>query len=97
MRALVYAAALVISTTAAVAQSTAQKAAKGQTYDSTLLNETSRVKECMKQWDRSTHMTRKEWEATCRRVAKERVKYLRDQGYGSERKKPAPRGKSSQM
>lgn len=97
MRAFVYAAALVISATAAVAQSTAQQAAKRQTYDSTLLDETARVKECMKQWDRSTHMTRKEWEVTCRRVAKERVKYLREQGYGTDRKKPAPRGKSSQM
>ena len=51
----------------------------------------------MKQWDRSTHMSKREWESTCRRVAAERVKYLREQGYGSERKKPATRGKSSQM
>jgi hypothetical protein len=97
MRALVYAAALAISATSAVAQSTTQQAAKRQTYESALLDETSRVKECMKQWDRSTHMTKKEWEATCRRVAKERVKYLREQGYGAERKKPATRAKSSQM
>lgn len=97
MRALVYLAALAISGTAAVAQSTSQQAAKRQTYDATLLDETARVKECMKQWDRSTHMTKKEWEITCRRVAKERVKYLREQGYGAERKKPATRSKPSQM
>ena len=97
MRALVCLAVLAISVTAASAPSSAQQAAKRQTYDSTLLDETARVKECMKQWDRSTHMTRKEWETTCRRVAKERVKYLREQGYGAERKKPATRGKSSQM
>jgi hypothetical protein len=97
MRALVYAVVLVASTTAAVAQSTGQQATKRQPYDATLLDETARVKECMKQWDRSTHMSRKEWETTCRRVAKERVKYLREQGYGAERKKPAPRGKSSPM
>lgn len=97
MRAFVCAVALAISATTAVAQTTVQKAAKRQTYDAALLDETARVKECMKQWDRSTHMTKKEWEATCRRVAKERVKYLREQGYGTERKKPVKRGKSSSM
>ncbi|HWV83405.1 MAG TPA: hypothetical protein VNZ50_18395 [Hyphomicrobiaceae bacterium] len=97
MRALVFLAALAISATAAATPSTAQQAAKRQTYDAALLDEAARVKECMKQWDRSTHMSKKEWEATCRRVAKERVKYLREQGYGAERKKPATRGKSSQM
>jgi len=97
MRALVYAVALAISATAAVAQSPGKPTAKRQTYDAALLDEKGRVKECMKTWDRSTHMTRKEWEETCRRVAKERIKYLREQGYGAERKKPATRGKSTQM
>ena len=97
MRALVYAAVLILSATAAVAQSPAKQPTKRQSYDAALLDETARVKECMKTWDRSTHMTRKEWEETCRRVAKERIKYLREQGYGAERKKPAPRGKSTQM
>lgn len=97
MRALVFAVALAMTATAAVAQSTTKQAAKRQTYEAGLLDETARVKECMKQWDRSTHMTKKEWEATCRRVAKERVKYLREQGYGAERKKPATRGKSTPM
>ncbi len=97
MRALVYLAAVVISAAGAAAPSEAQQGTKRQTYDATLLDETARVKECMKQWDRSTHMTRKEWEVTCRRVAKERVKYLREQGYGAERKKSPARGKSSQM
>ena len=97
MRPLVYAVALAMSAPAAVAQSTAQKSAKTQTYDAALLDEKARVRECMKQWDRSTHMTKQEWGNTCRRVAAERVKYLRDQGYGAERKKPAPRSKPSQM
>jgi hypothetical protein len=98
MRTLFHAAALVIlSATASVAQPTGQSVPKRQTYDAALLDENARITECMKQWDRSTHMTKKEWEATCRRVAKERIKHLREQGYGAEPKKPAPRNKPSQM
>ncbi len=97
MRALVYAVALAISATAAAAQSTTQRTAKNPTYDAALIDEKARVRECMKQWDRSTHMTKQEWGNTCRRVAAERIKYLRDQGYGAERKKPATRSKPSQM
>jgi hypothetical protein len=33
----------------------------------------------MKDWEPSTHMTKKEWEQTCRRVVQERVKFLLDQ------------------
>lgn len=97
MRALIYAAAWAMLATTAIAQSSVEPAAKRQTHDAALLDEQTRVKECMKQWDRSTHMTKGEWEATCRRVAAERVKYLREHGYGAERKKPATRKKSSQM
>jgi hypothetical protein len=35
--------------------------------------------ECMQLWDPETHMTKKEWEQTCRRVTDERTKFLRDQ------------------
>ena len=35
--------------------------------------------ECMKDWDPATHMTKKEWERTCRRVVDERVKFLLEQ------------------
>jgi hypothetical protein len=31
---------------------------------------------CLEDWDRATHMTRKEWDVTCRRVAAEREKFL---------------------
>ena len=31
--------------------------------------------ECAKDWDASTHMTRAEWERTCRRVATDRVRF----------------------
>ena len=97
MRALVLAVALILFATADVAPVAGQQVTSRQTDDAALLDETARVKECMKQWDRSTRMTKKEWEVTCRRVAKERIKYLREQGYGAERKKPAARNKSSQM
>lgn len=97
VRALICVAALAISATAVEAQSTTSPAAKRSTSEAAVLDEKARVRECMKQWDRSTHMSKREWESTCRRVAAERVKYLREQGYGSERKKPATRGKSSQM
>jgi hypothetical protein len=30
---------------------------------------------CMQAWDAATHMTKQDWASTCRRLAKERVKY----------------------
>jgi hypothetical protein len=33
---------------------------------------------CLKDWDQATHMTTKEWRATCERVASERGKFLID-------------------
>jgi len=33
---------------------------------------------CLKDWDQATHMTRREWQATCKRVASERGKFLLD-------------------
>jgi hypothetical protein len=37
--------------------------------------------DCAKDWDVSTHMTRVEWERTCRRVATERVRFrIQQQG-----------------
>jgi hypothetical protein len=86
MRALLIAFASAMSTTVVVAQTTSQQAAKIQTHDAALLDEKARVAECMKLWEKSTRMTRSEWEASCRRVAEERVKYLREQGYGTTRK-----------
>jgi hypothetical protein len=77
MRALISAAALAMCMMPAMSQSTNSQAAKRPMYNDYLLNEEARVKDCVKQWDRSTHMTRKQWETTCRRVAKERVQHLR--------------------
>jgi hypothetical protein len=43
--------------------------------------------ECAKDWDTSTHMTRAEWERTCRRVATDRVRF-KIQQQGDVRAKP---------
>jgi hypothetical protein len=36
-------------------------------------------KQCIQDWDAGTHMTRKEWERTCRRVVDGRMKFMVDQ------------------
>jgi hypothetical protein len=36
-------------------------------------------RQCMQDWDTATHMTKAEWERTCRRVAVERTKFLMEQ------------------
>ena len=35
--------------------------------------------ECMRDWDRQTHMTKQEWTRTCNRVVSDRVQWLRGQ------------------
>jgi hypothetical protein len=35
--------------------------------------------ECMRDWDRQTHMTKHEWTRTCDRVVGDRVQWLRGQ------------------
>lgn len=35
--------------------------------------------QCMADWDAQTHMSKSEWERTCRRVALERTKFLMDE------------------
>jgi len=35
-------------------------------------------KDCKHGWDAATHMTRKDYERTCLRMAQERVKFMRD-------------------
>ena len=32
-------------------------------------------KQCLDDWDAATHMTKKEWQLTCRRVVDSRVKF----------------------
>jgi hypothetical protein len=82
MRALVCAMALATFWTAAAAESLTEhrKAPGGGPA-----RRECRHKECMKLSDVSAHMTKRDWENTCRRVSSERVKYLREQGYEAER------------
>jgi hypothetical protein len=36
-------------------------------------------KQCINDWDAATHMTKKEWQRTCRRITDERVKFMVEQ------------------
>jgi uncharacterized membrane protein YbaN (DUF454 family) len=36
---------------------------------------------CMKDWDRATRMTKKEWSRTCRRLANQRAKFRLEHGF----------------
>jgi hypothetical protein len=59
--------------------STAPKLGAPETPAQIRAHGTAWVANCMKDWEPSTHMTKKEWEQTCRRVVQERVKFLLDQ------------------
>jgi dipeptidase len=37
--------------------------------------------ECIGDWDRQTHMSKKEWADTCQRIVADRVKWLRSQDH----------------
>jgi hypothetical protein len=37
------------------------------------------LEQCLRDWDRGTHMTRQEWARTCRRVSANRSKFMREQ------------------
>lgn len=80
--------ALIAAGNAALAQTGAQPSATGrQDRGAPLHDEQARYTQCMKDWDAKTHMTKGEWERTCRRVTDERVKYLRQHGYVPNSKK----------
>jgi hypothetical protein len=36
-------------------------------------------KQCLSDWDAATHMTKIEWQRTCRRIADERIKFMAEQ------------------
>jgi hypothetical protein len=40
---------------------------------------TEPVESCVARWDPGTHMTKSEWEDTCKRISEERGEYLRKQ------------------
>jgi hypothetical protein len=48
--------------------------------------------ECLRDWDAATHMTRQEWAQTCRRVADNRTKFLREQERNKRQLPPASLG-----
>jgi len=35
--------------------------------------------DCRKGWDAKTHMSKKDYDHTCRRMAQERIKFLKDE------------------
>ena len=35
--------------------------------------------DCRKGWDATTHMSKRDYESTCRRMARERIKFLKDE------------------
>jgi hypothetical protein len=39
---------------------------------------TAWYKDCRKGWDAKTHMSKKDYDRTCRRMAEERIKFLKD-------------------
>jgi len=80
---------------AAFAQSSVKPAAKRDAKGSSIAEEErSRFDQCMKDWDAKTHMTKRDWERTCRRVTDERMKYLRENGYTLDNAKPASKAKN---
>jgi hypothetical protein len=73
---------LILAASAAFAQSGTPPAATGKASSETwLAEEQSRFAQCIRDWDAKTHMTKRQWERTCRRVTDERIKYLRDSGH----------------
>jgi hypothetical protein len=66
---------LVVLPTVPQAAKTDAKPAAGRSGAS----ETDDLGQCLHDWDRATHMTRQEWARTCRRVAANRIKFLREQ------------------
>ena len=48
----------------------------------------SNFDQCMKDWDASTHMTKRDWERVCRRVATDRTKFRMQQEQSEQRLKP---------
>ena len=47
-------------------------------------------KQCMQDWEASTHMTKREWERVCRRVVDDRVKATMHDGPIEPRAKKSP-------
>jgi predicted DNA-binding protein (MmcQ/YjbR family) len=70
---------------------TAMQTAQAQTGSPVLKSEEELIKnnfdQCMKDWDPSTHMTKRDWERVCRRVATDRTKFRMQQEQSEQRMK----------
>jgi hypothetical protein len=73
---------IIVAGSAAFAQIRTQPEATGKmSPEAWMAEEKTRFDQCLKDWDAKTHMTKQEWERTCRRVTEERLKYLRESGH----------------
>jgi len=72
MRILVYALSLVVASGAAYAQS--DRLPKSATSTDVAARAAAMYSQCMQDWDSGTHLTKQEWERTCRRLMRERGK-----------------------
>ena len=70
MRLLVYALSLLVASGGAYAQSDPRPAASTDLAARTA----AMYSQCMQDWDSGTHLTKQEWERTCRRLMQERGK-----------------------
>jgi hypothetical protein len=72
MRILVYGLSLVAASGAAYAQSDPRpKSANSTDVEA---HATAMYSQCMQDWDSGTHLTKQQWERTCRRLMQERGK-----------------------
>jgi hypothetical protein len=80
MRALPSLAVLIVGLAfqGAYAQSVAQRQSPTEPPKDVRAQADSWFKDCKQGWDAATHMTRRDYERTCLRMAQERVKFLRD-------------------
>ena len=77
MRILVYALSLVVTSGAAYAQS--DPLPKSAASTDVAARVAAMYSQCMQDWDSGTHLTKQEWQRTCRRLMQERGKAaLRD-------------------
>jgi hypothetical protein len=72
MRILVYALSLVVASGAAYAQSDPRPKSPASTDVGA--RAAAMYSQCMQDWDSGTHLTKQEWERTCRRLMQDRGK-----------------------
>jgi hypothetical protein len=80
---------LVCSILLLVASGMAQAQMPGRTQSADELR-ADWFKQCMQDWEASTHMTKREWERVCRRVVDDRVKASMHDGSVEPRAKKSP-------